>query len=202
MAPQGHAPPVLLSLRRFSIQICLDKLLCPPSCGQFPAPLLKKKHFGLRKQCIELDDQRKINYENPFRLAFREIKVPQKFLHIEIILLVSKDVYQYVPRKQWILLRCLLKTTYVSSLKNHQMLPFKHQCLGYMRHEAKRCLFTAKRDFCFYERRAFKVLQKFGNHNMIESLQEGKYIQTAMSTDHPTCPLREGIIRAKVCLCT
>ena len=36
---------------------------------------------------------------------------------------------------------------------------------------------------------------------MNESLQEGKYIQSAMSIDHSTCPSREGIIRAKVGLC-
>ena len=37
------------------------------------------------------------------------------------------------------------------------------------------------------------------DHDVIISLKEGKYIQAAMSTDHHTCPLREGIVRAKVC---
>ena len=39
----------------------------------------------------------------------------------------------------------------------------------------------------------------FVDHDVIISLKEGKYIQAAMSTDHDTCPLREGIVRAKVC---
>ena len=32
------------------------------------------------KQCIQLDDQQKLNHENPFRLALREI--PRKFLYV------------------------------------------------------------------------------------------------------------------------
>ena len=29
-------------------------------------------------------------------------------------------------------------------------------------------------------------------------LQEGRYVQAIMSTDHPSCPLVDGVVRAKV----
>ena len=42
----------------------------------------KKVASALRKQCIQPDDQQKINHKNPFIPAFREIYVPQKLLRI------------------------------------------------------------------------------------------------------------------------
>ena len=32
-----------------------------------------QKSSGLGKQCIQLDDQQKLNHKNPFKLAFHEI---------------------------------------------------------------------------------------------------------------------------------
>ena len=43
--------------------------------------------------------------------------------------------------------------------------------LAYVRHEAKRCLFTAKRDFCFFERRAFKVRSLINQISNVNSVQ-------------------------------
>lgn len=46
-----------------------------------------RKNIVLKEaQCIQLDDQRKLNRENPFVFAFHEIYVPRKLSRIRYLL--------------------------------------------------------------------------------------------------------------------
>ena len=66
--------------------------------------------------------------------------------------------------------------------------------------EAKQCLLKAVRDFLFYVRYAHFVSQSIEPRVecMSHVMQDGKYIQTAMSVEHPLCPPIPGVIRAQV----
>lgn len=76
---------------------------------------------------------------------------------------------------------------------------------AYYRTEARQCLVTAKRDFLFYMHYAHIVSYlKLWCHVQIMLImlwiQDGKYVQTALSVEHPDYPPIEGIPRAQVYL--
>ena len=82
----------------------------------------------------------------------------------------------------------------------------------YMRIEAKRCLVKVKCDFVYFMRCIFKVCPnksiclrvyiycEFLCAIWFAGIQDGKYIRTSVSVEHPSCPVMEGVTRGTVSL--
>lgn len=157
--------------------ILTGKILGEVLCASYIDP-----KYGKGSSQSAVDTDWKLDYEEHNIVALRK-RIPNSPLYCymgrAVIDMSMKPVAMFISSTQSAKLwdKYLTEKKEVETLSESDM---HRDFIVYMRHEAKQCLVKAKRDFVYY------------SHSIFEN---GKYILTVTSVDHPHCPPVPGFIR-------